>query len=163
MLDSLDDAAAGASAGESCGLCCGPFRMTRCPRWFAIVVALCCAASALGGLVLLIVDAIQRFQAESLNVYINQASKLADDLQRWLALFNVHLDAEKLLEALRSQISLFNFVQTTLTFILEGVGNMILILLLVLYLLAEQSTHSAGRCVERWEPLRGRPRQGSGH
>ena len=70
------------AAEEECGCCCGPLRMTRIPRWFAILVSLATAIAVVAGIVILIVDAIVQFERRSLRLYIDQASRLAEELQR---------------------------------------------------------------------------------
>ena len=89
--------------------------MTRCPRWFGILIALGFSALVISGLVLLIVDAVQRFQQESLQVYIDQAGKLADAVQRWFLIFGVSLDAGMILEVLKQQVPPVEIVRGTLT------------------------------------------------
>ena len=98
------------------------------------------------GLVLLIVDAVQRFQQESLQVYIDQAGKLADAVQRWFLIFGVSLDAGMILEVLKQQVPPVEIVRGTLTLAVDSLGNALLILLVVLYLLAEHSNNAPGRC-----------------
>lgn len=71
----------GDHGNNECGCCCGACRMTRCPRWFAILISLCIAAMFLAGLVLVIVDAVQTFERRSLRLYIDQAGKLANEVQ----------------------------------------------------------------------------------
>jgi len=97
------------------------------------------------GLVLLIVDAVQRFQQESLQVYIDQAGKLADAVQRWFLIFGVSLDAGMILEVLKQQVPPVEIVRGTLTLAVDSLGNALLILLVVLYLLAEHSNNAPGR------------------
>ena len=74
------DSSTGSPAGVGASSYC---RMTRCPRWFAILVSLGCAASVIAGLVLLTVDAIQTFERRSLGVYKDQAGALANSVQQW--------------------------------------------------------------------------------
>lgn len=113
--------------------------------------------SVLGGLILMIADAIQRFQQESLGVFVDEASVLVDKLQKWLSMFGIHLEGAAILEAIKQQISVPFLVQTTVTVVVDGVGNALLVLLLVLYLLAEASAHAPGSLrakvddqIQRW-------------
>jgi predicted PurR-regulated permease PerM len=132
------------SSDQQLACCCGVCRMTRCPRWFAILVALSICVGCLGIFVLVIADAIQRFQHESLNAFVDEAGALINRLQRWLAGFGISLEGAAILDALKQQINVPSLVKTTVTVIIDGIGNGVLILLLVLYLLAEQSSHVAG-------------------
>ena len=52
----------------------------------SLTFSLGAAASVLAGLVLLTVDAVQTFQHNSLRVYIEQASSLANAVQQWCVL-----------------------------------------------------------------------------
>lgn len=49
-----------------------------------------------------------------------------------------------MVDLLKQHISVIDTVQYTITFIASGVGNALLVMLLVLYLLAEQSTVAPG-------------------
>ena len=124
--------------------CCGVCRMTKCPRWFAILIALCIVVTVISVFVIAVADAIQRFQQESLNAFVDEAGALINRLQRWLAGFGISLEGSAILEALKQQINVASLVKTTVTVIVDGIGNGVLILLLVLYLLAEQSSHASG-------------------
>ena len=132
------------SGGEDCGIFCGRFRITRCPRWFSILIALTFAFSVLGALVLMVADAIQRFQHESLDAFVGEAGRVVEKLQRWLAGFGISLEGSAILDAVKQQISVPFLVKTTVSVVVDGLGNGLLVLLLVLYLLAEQSTHAVG-------------------
>ncbi len=133
---------------QDCSCCCGGAggycTFTRCPRWFAVLVSLCVAMGVLGGLILMIADAIQRFQQESLSLFVDEASLLVDRVQDWLSVFGIHVEGAAILEAIKQSISVPFLVQTTVTVVVDGVGNALLVLLLVLYLLAEASTHAPG-------------------
>jgi predicted PurR-regulated permease PerM len=59
-------------------------------------------------------------------------------------LVGIHLEASHVVDLLRQHISVLDTVQYTITVIAAGVGNALLVLLLVLYLLAEQSTVAPG-------------------
>jgi AI-2 transport protein TqsA len=129
---------------EECGCCVSPCRFTRCPRWFGVLVSLCVAMAVLSGLILMIADAIQRFQQESLGLFADEASKLVNRVQAWLLLFGIKLEGAAILDAIKQQITVPFLVQTTVTVVVDGIGNALLVLLLVLYLLAEASTHQSG-------------------
>ena len=58
-------------------------------------------------------------------------------------LVGIHLDARHVVDILKQQVS-FDTVQYSLSVLFEGVGNALLVSLLVLYLLAEQSAHAPG-------------------
>ena len=98
----------------------------------------------LGALILMVADAIQRFQHESLNAFVGEAGVIVEKLQRWLAGFGISLEGSAILDAVKQQISVPFLVKTTVTVVVDGLGNGLLVLLLVLYLLAEQSTHAPG-------------------
>jgi predicted PurR-regulated permease PerM len=129
---------------EECGCCVSPCRFTRCPRWFGVLVSLCVAMAVLSGLILMIADAIQRFQQESLGLFADEASQLVNRAQAWLLLFGIKLEGAAILDAIKQQITVPFLVQTTVTVVVDGIGNALLVLLLVLYLLAEASTHQSG-------------------
>jgi predicted PurR-regulated permease PerM len=129
---------------EECGCCVSPCRFTRCPRWFGVLVSLCVAMAVLSGLILMIADAIQRFQQESLGLFADEASQLVNRVQAWLLLFGIKLEGAAILDAIKQQITVPFLVQTTVTVVVDGIGNALLVLLLVLYLLAEASTHQSG-------------------
>ncbi len=107
-------------------------------------MSLSVAMGVLGGLILMIADAIQRFQQESLSVFVDEASILVDRVQDWLSMFGIHLEGAAILQVIKESISVPFLVQTTVTVIVDGVGNALLVLLLVLYLLAESSSHAPG-------------------
>ena len=129
---------------EELGCGVAPCRVTRCPRWFAVLVSLCVAMGLICGLILMIADAIQRFQQESLGVFAEQASQLVNRLQAWLLLFGIRLEGAAILDAIKQQITVPFLVQATVTVVVDGLGNALLVLLLVLYLLAEAGTHAPG-------------------
>ena len=129
---------------DECGCCVSPCRFTRCPRWFGVLVSLCVAMAVLSGLILMIADAIQRFQQESLGLFADEASQLVNRVQAWLLLFGIKLEGAAILDAIKQQITVPFLVQTTVTVVVDGIGNALLVLLLVLYLLAEASTHQSG-------------------
>ena len=58
-------------------------------------------------------------------------------------LVGIHLEARHVVDILKQQVS-FDTVQYSLSVLFEGVGNALLVSLLVLYLLAEQSAHAPG-------------------
>lgn len=109
-----------------------------------MLVALGFSALCVSGLVLLIIDAVQHFQQDSLSVYLDQAAKLADAVQRWFLVFGVNLEAHMILDVIKEQIPAMELVQGTLTMAVDGLGNALLVLLVVLYLLAENNTHIPG-------------------
>jgi len=92
----------------------------------------------------MVADAIQRFQHESLNAFVEEAGSLVGKLQRWLAGFGRMLEGSAILEAVKAQINVPFLVKTTVTVVMDGVGNGLLVILLLLYLLAEQSFHQPG-------------------
>jgi predicted PurR-regulated permease PerM len=79
-----------------------------------------------------------------LQLYINQASKIANEVQGWFQLIGIQLDANVIVNLIKENVSAVQLVQSTLTFIMNSVGNLILVLLLILYLLAEQNSHGPG-------------------
>jgi hypothetical protein len=68
-------------------------------------------------------------------------------LQLWFKMVGIQLDGQAILNLIKDQISVGGLVSAILTVIAQGVGNALLVLLLVLYLLAEQSQHAPGRQV----------------
>ena len=76
-------------------------------------------------------------------MYIDEAGSLANHVQQWFLIVGIHLEAHHVVDVLKQQVS-FDTVQYTVSVLFEGVGNALLVLLLVLYLLAEQSTHAPG-------------------
>lgn len=96
-----------------------------------------CAA----GLVLLVADAVQTFERESLPVYRENASRVADRTLTWLhIMFGV--DAASLVASVQKNVPVADLVQGALLELIDAVGNTFLILLLVLYLLFEQGSHA---------------------
>jgi hypothetical protein len=65
-----------------------------------------CLYVAHAALVLVVADAIQRFQQDSLNAFVDEAGKLINRLQRWLAGFGISLEGAAILEALKTSGSL---------------------------------------------------------
>lgn len=62
-----------AHAGQAPKRCC---RVTRCPRWMAVLVALLLVGGVLSGLVLLVADAVQTFEHDDLKVFSDNAEKV---------------------------------------------------------------------------------------
>lgn len=122
--------------------CFHRLRMTGCPRWFAIVVAVLLSVAILAGLVLMVVDAVQQFQQNDFGVFVAEANILVEKLQQWLFHLGISIETDAILSIIRQQISVGEVVQAAMMFLINGVGNCILIILVVLYLLAEQSSHS---------------------
>lgn len=74
--------------------------------------------------------------------------QVADRLQKWLQrVFDV--DGRLMLDSIREQLDVPSIVQSVLVVLIDTVGNTLLILLFVLYLLFEQVRQS-GWCVCVW-------------
>ena len=122
-------------------LCCGA---AHCPRWFAVLVALSFAAGCLTGLALMVADAVQTFESEDLDSFVNHAGDMAQTLMVLLhSWFN--LDGSNLVDTIRDNLPITNIVHGILSTVFDIVGNAFLIMLFVLYLLFEQSSHPRGR------------------
>ena len=85
-----------------CGCACGPFRVTRCPRWLAILMALTATMGVMAGLVVLVADAVTQFERTALRQYVEQAGNVANVVNGWFAVLNIHVEANQVLDVIKS-------------------------------------------------------------
>lgn len=122
---------------------CRVCTFTRCPRWVAVLIALSVVFGVLSMLVLMVADAIQSLEGDDIKMYHDSATKIADKTLSWTNLI-FHVDGSSLLKIIRTELPIADLVRQLLLTLFDAIGNTFLILLLVLYLLFEQSAHPAG-------------------
>ena len=135
---------------------CERFMAVKCPRWLAVLLSIIVVVACIGGLVLLIVDAIQTFEEGNLERYENRTIELANAILKWLK-DKFDIDGSYVVKALQDQFEIVKLGKTLLLTALNAVAYVFIVFLFLLYMLFEKPHHysrSAGGRNSRAAALR---------
>lgn len=115
---------------------CGNAGTVQVPRWLAILLSMCLVMALFVGLVVLVMDAMQTFEQDSLSAYEERTVELANIALRWLKRsFNV--DGSYMLAQIKGEFQLVQMTKSLLLVLMNAVAYTFIVLLFVLYMLFE--------------------------
>ena len=107
------------------------------PRWLAVILSILVMFSCLGGLILLIIDAVQTFEEGNLERYEERTVELANEILKWLK-EKFDIDGSFVLKSLRNQLQLVEIGKSILVTALNAVAYTFIVFLFLLYMLFEK-------------------------
>jgi predicted PurR-regulated permease PerM len=130
------------SAKDNAMTACGRAGAIQVPRWLAIFLSMLLVMAMFVGLVVLVMDAMQTFEQESLSAYEERTVELANIALRYLKrYFNV--DGSYMLAQVTNEFQLVQMTKSLLLVLMNAVAYTFIVLLFVLYMLFEGAVHSS--------------------
>lgn len=122
---------------------CWRCRHFRCPRWLAILICMLIVIGFFAGIIVIIADAIQTFEAEDIEQFEERTVLLASSLKDWVQrMFGIDIAA--LLQEFRKGFHWVSLTQTLVFSVVNALEYVFIIFLFVLYMLFEDSEPAYG-------------------
>lgn len=115
---------------------CGQGEGIQVPRWLAILLSMLLVVALFVGLVVLVMDAMQSFEQESLSAYEDRTVELANLALRWLKR-NFNVDGTYMVDQIKNEFQLVQITKSLLIVLMNAVAYTFIVMLFVLYMLFE--------------------------
>ena len=122
---------------------CGRGGHVQVPRWLAILMSMLMVMALFVGLVVLVMDAMQTFEQDSLSAYEDRTVELANMALRWLKR-NFNVDGTYMLEQIKNEFQLVQMTKSLLLVLMNAVAYTFIVMLFVLYMLFEGAVQANG-------------------
>lgn len=122
----------------------------RCPHSIAVTIAFAMVIGIIGGCVIIVINSVSQFEAESLDMYEKQADKMRAQFLEWLEI-NFKVDGKDVLTKLSNDIGISSMFSMAFSIVYNTFSGLFVVLLFILYLLFEKSSERYSK-----ESLRGK-------
>jgi AI-2 transport protein TqsA len=124
-------------------LSCGRAGYVQVPRWLAILMSMLMVMALFVGLVVLVMDAMQTFEQDSLSAYEERTVELANIALRWLKR-NFNVDGTYMLAQIKNEFQLVQMTKSLLLVLMNAIAYTFIVMLFVLYMLFEGAVQPPG-------------------
>ena len=132
---------------------CGRGGHVQVPRWLAILMSMLMVMALFVGLVVLVMDAMQTFEQDSLSTYEERTVELANIALRWLKR-NFNVDGTYMLAQLKNEFQLVQMTKSLLIILMNAIAYTFIVMLFVLYMLFEGTVQAPGEMMDDSETNR---------
>ena len=122
---------------------CGRAGYVQVPRWLAILMSMLMVMALFVGLVVLVMDAMQTFEQDSLSAYEERTVELANIALRWLKR-NFNVDGTYMLAQIKNEFQLVQMTKSLLLVLMNAIAYTFIVMLFVLYMLFEGAVQPPG-------------------
>lgn len=121
------------SQRHCCASCTG---QSRCPRWFAVCIALCAAIVVVGCAVLMLAHALDSFQQADLVLYEHQATKLRNAFLQYIKT-KFGVDGTHAFDRVAADLPVSEVFGGVFLFFVSSITGLFIVLLFIVYMLLD--------------------------